>query len=118
MIMDPRLSISNISVQTDMAVEDLVLKCLQEEPSDRPTMRIIAETLKSLPDIRCSVYPKFPLKEPTSIKHEDCNITEPKTVGVLYQSRNWPQCARIKHLKKLTYQKNDLTPNFLLRNFS
>ncbi|GLJ54805.1 hypothetical protein SUGI_1177090 [Cryptomeria japonica] len=105
MIMDPRLSISNISLQTAKAVADLVLKCLREEPSDRPTMRAIVETLKSLPDIRCCVSPKFPLKEPTSlasIKHEDYHIYEqasPKSAGMLYQPRNWPQYVRTTNLK-------------------
>ncbi|XP_072997615.1 probable serine/threonine-protein kinase PBL1 [Typha latifolia] len=45
-------------------VSDLALKCLEKEPSERPTMRAIVESLKNVQDMK---YPcRYPLQEPSA----------------------------------------------------
>jgi len=68
LIMDPRLK-SRYSKKAAKMVADLILRCLQKEPSERPTMRTAVEILKSVQDMKYSS--KFPLKEPSSPKNDN-----------------------------------------------
>eukprot|EP01018_Ginkgo_biloba_P011903 Gb_17778 [translate_table: standard] len=74
LIMDPRLIARNFSIKSAKVVADLALRCLQKDPSDRPTMRAAVEILKNVQDVKYS--PMYPLREPISlpaIKCQDLN---------------------------------------------
>lgn len=68
LIMDPRLK-SRYCKKAAKMVADLILSCLQKEPSERPTMRTAVEILKSVQDMKYSS--KFPLREPSSPKNDN-----------------------------------------------
>ncbi|ERN04150.1 hypothetical protein AMTRI_Chr08g168100 [Amborella trichopoda] len=61
LIMDPKLKGRFPSKAADI-VASLSLKCLQKDPSERPTMRALVETLKSIQEMKYSS--RFPLQEP------------------------------------------------------
>ncbi|KAJ4970517.1 hypothetical protein NE237_003616 [Protea cynaroides] len=64
LIMDPQLK-GRFPPKASRTVADIALKCLQKDPSERPTMRTIVETLKDIQDMK---YPcLFPLQEPKAI---------------------------------------------------
>ncbi|KAF9595734.1 hypothetical protein IFM89_003476 [Coptis chinensis] len=64
LIMDPRLKgrFPAVAVRT---VADIALRCLQKDPSERPTMRTIVESLKNVQEMKYSC--RFPLQEPATI---------------------------------------------------
>ncbi|KAG9445472.1 hypothetical protein H6P81_016812 [Aristolochia fimbriata] len=64
LIMDPRLK-GRFPAKAARAVADVAQKCLQKDPSDRPTMRSIVESLKNIQDMKYSC--RFPLQEPATI---------------------------------------------------
>uniref|UniRef100_A0A1J3IG27 Putative receptor-like protein kinase n=1 Tax=Noccaea caerulescens TaxID=107243 RepID=A0A1J3IG27_NOCCA len=61
LIMDPQLK-SRFPVKAARSIADLAQKCLQVEPSERPTMRNIVDQLKIIQDMKYSC--RFPLREP------------------------------------------------------
>ncbi|XP_043703512.1 probable serine/threonine-protein kinase PBL11 [Telopea speciosissima] len=64
LIMDPQLK-GRFPPRAARTVADIALRCLQTDPSERPTMRAIVETLKDIQDMK---YPcLFPLQEPKVI---------------------------------------------------
>lgn len=65
LIMDPQLK-GRFPMKAARTVADIALKCLQKDPSERPTMRIIVEHLKIIQDMKHSC--RFPLQEPAVIK--------------------------------------------------
>ncbi|OVA17282.1 Protein kinase domain [Macleaya cordata] len=64
LVMDPRLK-GRFPPKAARAVADIALRCLQKEPSERPTMRTIVESLKNIQDMKYSC--RFPLQEPAII---------------------------------------------------
>eukprot|EP00262_Sarcandra_glabra_P019109 TRINITY_DN7095_c0_g1_i1.p1 TRINITY_DN7095_c0_g1~~TRINITY_DN7095_c0_g1_i1.p1 ORF type:complete len:547 (-),score=80.94 TRINITY_DN7095_c0_g1_i1:35-1675(-) len=64
LIMDPRLK-GRFPSKAARTIADIALKCLQKEPSERPTMRTISEYLKNIQDMKYSC--RFPLQEPAKI---------------------------------------------------
>ncbi|KAF6143061.1 hypothetical protein GIB67_041129 [Kingdonia uniflora] len=64
LIMDPRLK-GRFHAKAARTVADIALKCLQKDPSERPTMRSIVESLENIQDLRYSC--RFPLQEPSTI---------------------------------------------------
>ncbi|KAL9660733.1 hypothetical protein QQ045_025550 [Rhodiola kirilowii] len=61
LIMDPQLK-WRFPTKAGRTVADLIQRCLQKDPSERPTMRTIVEGLKTIQDIK---YPaRYPLQEP------------------------------------------------------
>ncbi|KAK4748181.1 hypothetical protein SAY87_014767 [Trapa incisa] len=62
-IMDPQLK-GRFPPKAARTVADLVLKCLQNEPSERPIMWTIVERLKTIQDMKYSC--RFPLQEPAA----------------------------------------------------
>ncbi|KAL9677695.1 hypothetical protein QQ045_005929 [Rhodiola kirilowii] len=63
LIMDPQLK-GRYPPKAGRTVADLIQRCLQKDPSERPTMRIIVEGLKTIQDIK---YPaRYPLQEPVT----------------------------------------------------
>ncbi|XP_010683512.2 probable serine/threonine-protein kinase PBL11 [Beta vulgaris subsp. vulgaris] len=64
LIMDPQLK-GRFPIKAARTVADIAQKCLQKDPSERPTMRIIVENLKTIQDIKHSC--RFPLQEPGTV---------------------------------------------------
>ncbi|KAJ4979527.1 hypothetical protein NE237_010307 [Protea cynaroides] len=64
LIMDPQLK-KRFPARAARTVADIALKCLQKDPSERPTIRTIVEALKDIQDMRFSCL--FPLQEPEAI---------------------------------------------------
>ncbi|XP_074558464.1 putative serine/threonine-protein kinase PBL18 [Curcuma longa] len=63
-IMDPRIK-GRFPPKAVRTVADILLKCLQKDPSERPTMRAIAESLENVQEIKCSS--RYPLQEPSAV---------------------------------------------------
>jgi serine/threonine protein kinase len=67
LIMDPHLK-GRFPAKAARTVADIAQRCLQKDPSERPTMRTIVEHLKIIQDMKFSS--RFPLQEPATIgKH-------------------------------------------------
>ncbi|KAF5737290.1 Kinase superfamily protein isoform 1 [Tripterygium wilfordii] len=64
LIMDPQLK-GRFPPKAARTVADIALRCLQKDPLERPTMRIVVENLKSIQDVKYSC--RFPLQEPATI---------------------------------------------------
>ncbi|XP_042504330.1 probable serine/threonine-protein kinase PBL11 [Macadamia integrifolia] len=64
LIMDPQLK-GRFPTKAARTVADIALKCLQKDPSERPTMRTIVEALKDIQDMKVPCL--FPLQEPEAI---------------------------------------------------
>lgn len=62
--MDPQLK-GRFPIKAARMVADIAQKCLQKDPSERPTMRTIVENLKSIQDMKHSC--RFPLQEPGTV---------------------------------------------------
>ncbi|KAI4302639.1 hypothetical protein MLD38_038360 [Melastoma candidum] len=64
LIMDPQLK-GRFPSKAARTVADIAQKCLQKEPSERPTMRTVVDLLKVIQDMK---HPRlFPLQEPAVI---------------------------------------------------
>lgn len=61
LIMDPQLK-GRFPSKAARTIADIAQRCLQKEPSDRPTMRTVVEQLKTIQDVKYSC--RFPLQEP------------------------------------------------------
>ncbi|XP_058075352.1 probable serine/threonine-protein kinase PBL1 isoform X2 [Magnolia sinica] len=79
LIMDPRLK-GRVPTKAARTVADLALKCLQKDPSERPTMRTIVESLKNIQDMKYSCW--FPLQEPATISRKHM-LRSPSLNGVV-----------------------------------
>lgn len=64
LIMDPQLK-CRFPMKAARTVADIAQRCLQKDPSERPTMRTIVEHLKIIQDMKYSC--RFPLQEPAAI---------------------------------------------------
>ncbi|KAK7294865.1 hypothetical protein RJT34_17762 [Clitoria ternatea] len=63
LIMDPQLK-GRFPSKAAGTIADIAQRCLQKEPSERPTMRTVVEHLKTIQDLKYSC--RFPLQEPAS----------------------------------------------------
>ncbi|KAI4338937.1 hypothetical protein MLD38_023941 [Melastoma candidum] len=64
LIMDPQLK-GRFPSKAARTVAEIAQKCLQKEPSERPTMRTVVDLLKVIQDMK---HPRlFPLQEPAAI---------------------------------------------------
>ncbi|CAA7406186.1 unnamed protein product [Spirodela intermedia] len=63
LIMDPRLK-GRFPLKAARTIADLALRCLQKDPSERPTMRAIVDTLEDVQEMKYSC--RFRLQEPTA----------------------------------------------------
>ncbi|KAK7394965.1 hypothetical protein VNO78_15506 [Psophocarpus tetragonolobus] len=63
LIMDPQLK-GRFPSKAARIIADIAQRCLQKEPSERPTMRTVVEHLKTIQDLKYSC--RFPLQEPAS----------------------------------------------------
>ncbi|XP_057486598.1 probable serine/threonine-protein kinase PBL1 [Actinidia eriantha] len=67
LIMDPQLK-GRFPAKAARTVADIAQRCLQKDPSERPTMRTVVEHLKAIQDMKYSCL--FPLQEPGTVgKH-------------------------------------------------
>ncbi|XP_022157306.1 probable serine/threonine-protein kinase PBL18 isoform X2 [Momordica charantia] len=64
LIMDPQLK-GRFPSKASRMVADIAQRCLQKDPSERPTMRTIVERLSSIQDMKHSC--RFPLQEPAAV---------------------------------------------------
>ncbi|KZV30061.1 putative receptor-like protein kinase [Dorcoceras hygrometricum] len=64
LIMDPQLK-GRYPLKAARIVADIAQRCLQVDPSERPTMRIVVEHLKTIQDMKYTS--RFPLQEPRAI---------------------------------------------------
>ncbi|XP_015897445.3 probable serine/threonine-protein kinase PBL1 isoform X2 [Ziziphus jujuba] len=64
LIMDPQLK-GRFPAKAARTVADIAQRCLQKDPSERPTMRTVVEHLKIIQDMKYSY--RFPLQEPAMI---------------------------------------------------
>ncbi|CAL5420438.1 unnamed protein product [Camellia sinensis] len=64
LIMDPQLK-GRFPAKAARTVADIAQRCLQNDPSERPTMRIVVEHLKTIQDMKYSCL--FPLQEPGTV---------------------------------------------------
>ncbi|CAA0836203.1 Protein kinase superfamily protein [Striga hermonthica] len=64
LIMDPQLK-GRFPARAARTVADIAQRCLQVDPSERPTMRFIVEHLKTIQDLKYAS--RFPLQEPSKI---------------------------------------------------
>lgn len=67
LIMDPRLK-GRFPSKAARTVADIAQRCLQKEPSERPTMRTVVEHIKIIQDMKYSC--RFPLQEPATISRK------------------------------------------------
>ncbi|KAG6495441.1 hypothetical protein ZIOFF_043265 [Zingiber officinale] len=63
-IMDPRIK-GRFPPKAARTVADIISKCLQKDPSERPTMRAIAESLENVQEMKC--LSRYRLKEPSAV---------------------------------------------------
>ncbi|KAF7024386.1 hypothetical protein CFC21_036748 [Triticum aestivum] len=63
LIMDPRIK-GRFPPKAARTVADIILKCLHRDPSERPTMRAVVESLASVQDIK--VPCRYPLQVPSA----------------------------------------------------
>ncbi|KAK6129484.1 hypothetical protein DH2020_036773 [Rehmannia glutinosa] len=64
LIMDPQLK-GRFPPKAARTVADIAQRCLQVDPSERPTMRTVVEHLKTIQDMKYTS--RFPLQEPRAI---------------------------------------------------
>ncbi|KAJ6844478.1 putative serine/threonine-protein kinase PBL1 [Iris pallida] len=64
LIMDPRIK-ARCPPKAARSIADIAQKCLQKDPSERPTMRSIVDTLKNVQDMKCPS--RYPLQEPSAV---------------------------------------------------
>ncbi|GFY82441.1 protein kinase superfamily protein [Actinidia rufa] len=64
LIMDPQLK-GRFALKAARKVADIAQRCLQTDPSERPTMRTVVEHLKTVQDMKYSC--RYPLQEPRAI---------------------------------------------------
>ncbi|PIN21377.1 Serine/threonine protein kinase [Handroanthus impetiginosus] len=64
LIMDPQLK-GRFPAKAARTVADIAQRCLQVDPSERPTMRTVVEHLKAIQDMKYTS--RFPLQEPGAI---------------------------------------------------
>lgn len=64
LIMDPKMK-GRFPPKAARTVANIILKCLQKDPSERPTMRSIADSLVHVQDVKC--LSKYPLQEPGKV---------------------------------------------------
>ncbi|KAL6520843.1 hypothetical protein OROGR_017412 [Orobanche gracilis] len=67
LIMDPQLK-GRFPSKAARTVADVAQRCLQMDPSERPTMRTIVDHIKTVQDIKYAS--RFPLQEPGSISEK------------------------------------------------
>ncbi|XAR55735.1 Non-specific serine/threonine protein kinase [Bertholletia excelsa] len=76
LIMDPQLK-GRFPLKAARTVADIAQRCLQTDPSERPTMRTVLEHLKTIQEIKYSC--RFPLQEPGKVSGK-CMAKSPSQI--------------------------------------
>ncbi|KAL5550606.1 hypothetical protein UlMin_000782 [Ulmus minor] len=79
LIMDPQLK-GRFPAKAARTVADIAQRCLQKDPSVRPTMRTVVEHLKLVQDLKYSY--RFPLQEPAAISGKQM-LKSPSLNGII-----------------------------------
>nr|KYP48379.1 putative serine/threonine-protein kinase NAK [Cajanus cajan] len=79
LIMDPQFK-GRFPPKAARTVADIAQRCLQKEPSERPTMRTIVEHLKMVQDMKYSCW--FPLQEPAAMSSKQISRS-PSLNGII-----------------------------------
>ncbi|MQL85799.1 hypothetical protein Taro_018323, partial [Colocasia esculenta] len=79
LIMDPRLK-GRFPIKAARTIADVALKCLQKDPSERPTMRAVVVSLETVQDMRHSC--RFRLQEPTAAARKEM-LRSPSLNGII-----------------------------------
>ncbi|KAK7287095.1 hypothetical protein RIF29_00130 [Crotalaria pallida] len=79
LIMDPQLK-GRFPVKAARTIADIAQRCLQKEPSERPTMRTVVKHLKMIQDVKYSC--RFPLQDPVSISGKNMSRS-PSLNGII-----------------------------------
>ncbi|KAJ7950112.1 Receptor-like protein kinase [Quillaja saponaria] len=79
LIMDPQLK-GRFPAKAARTVADIAQRCLQKEPSERPTMRTVVENLKIIQDMKYAS--RFPLQEPAAITRKQMSRS-PSCNGII-----------------------------------
>ncbi|XP_059296724.1 probable serine/threonine-protein kinase PBL18 [Lycium ferocissimum] len=80
LIMDPQLK-GRFPAKAARTVADIAQRCLQKDPSERPTMRIIVDQLKSVQVMKCPS--SFPLQEPAVVGGKKHMSKSPSMNGII-----------------------------------
>lgn len=79
LIIDPRIK-GRFPPKAARTVADIAQKCLQKDPSERPTMRAIVESLKGVQDMK---YPRrYRLQEPSAVAGKQM-LKSPSLNGII-----------------------------------
>ncbi|KAI8015792.1 putative serine/threonine-protein kinase PIX7 [Camellia lanceoleosa] len=79
LIMDPQLK-GRFPAKAARTVADIAQRCLQNDPSERPTMRTVVEHLKTVQDMKYSC--RFPLQDPGTISGKNMSRS-PSLNGII-----------------------------------
>ncbi|KAF8042190.1 hypothetical protein BT93_A0723 [Corymbia citriodora subsp. variegata] len=79
LIMDPQLK-GRFPTKAARTVAGIAQRCLQKEPSERPTMRTIVDLLKVIQDMKYSC--RFPLQDPVAIAGKQM-LKSPSLNGIM-----------------------------------
>ncbi|KAJ8898883.1 hypothetical protein K2173_008192 [Erythroxylum novogranatense] len=82
LIMDPQLK-SRFPSKAARTVADIALRCLQNDPLERPTMRTVVEHLKVIQDMKYSC--RFPLQEPATVARKHHMLRSPSFNAIITQ---------------------------------
>ncbi|XP_038883547.1 probable serine/threonine-protein kinase PBL11 [Benincasa hispida] len=80
LIMDPQLK-GRYPTKAARTVADIAQKCLQKDPSERPTMRNVVEHLKIIQNVKQSS--RFPLQEPIAASPAKQMLRSPSLDGII-----------------------------------
>ncbi|KAL8141047.1 hypothetical protein V2J09_007068 [Rumex salicifolius] len=104
LIMDPQLK-GRFPMKAARTIADIAQRCLQKDPSERPTMRTITEQLKTVQDIKYSC--RFPLQEPGSVIGKQM-MKSPSLNGIIVRPQ--PYRNSLSHSMPLRGQSPSLSP--------
>ncbi|KAK4377433.1 hypothetical protein RND71_003729 [Anisodus tanguticus] len=80
LIMDPQLK-GRFPAKAARTVADIAQRCLQKDPSERPTMRTIVDQLKTVQVMKCPSL--FPLQEPAVVGGKKHMSKSPSMNGII-----------------------------------
>lgn len=106
LIMDPHLK-GRYPIKAARTVADVAQRCLQIEPSERPTMRTVVENLKSIQDMKYSCL--YPLKEPETVSRKNM-LKSPSLNGIIYPPKRSNLSPSLSMARPMPPMPPSLTP--------
>lgn len=115
LIMDARIK-GRFPPKAARTIADIALKCLQKDPSERPTMRAIVESLKDVQDMKNPS--RYPLQEPSAVLRKQI-LKSPSFNGIMIPT---PQMAPSSMSQPLVSPRTSMSallpPSTCSSNFS